>query len=84
MCNDCEVDYEHVDIAREDFEQAQYFKSSSRIIPLTIDSKAELLQEGIFFPHSFICQKGFSNEKSWKSKKLSPLLLYQFQTLHSV
>jgi hypothetical protein len=26
MCNDCEVDYEHVDIAREDFEQAQYFK----------------------------------------------------------
>ena len=54
MCNDCEVDYEHVDIAREDFEQAQYFKSSSRIIPLTIDSKAELLQEGIFFPHSFI------------------------------
>ena len=53
MCNDCEVDYEHVDIAREDFEQAQYFKGSSRIIPLTIDSKAELLQEGIFFS-SFI------------------------------
>ena len=29
MCNDCEVDYEHVDIAREDFEQAQYFKGSN-------------------------------------------------------
>ena len=38
MCNDCEVDYEHVDIAREDFEQAQYFKGSSRIFPFTLDS----------------------------------------------
>ena len=75
MCNDCEVDYEHVDIAREDFEQAQYFKGSSRIIPLTIDSKAELLQEGIFFPHSFICQRCFSNEKSWKSKKTKPTFI---------
>ena len=37
MCNDCEVDYEHVDIAREDFEQAQYFKGSSRIFPFTLD-----------------------------------------------
>ena len=26
-------------------------------------SKAELLQEGIFFPHQFICQRRFSNEK---------------------
>ena len=26
-------------------------------------SKAELLQEGIFFPHPFICQRRFSNEK---------------------
>ena len=25
--------------------------------------KAELLQEGIFFPHPFICQRRFSNEK---------------------
>ena len=42
MCNDCEVDYEHVDIAREDFEQAQYFKGSSRICPLTLDSLINL------------------------------------------
>ena len=26
-------------------------------------SKAELLQEGIFFSHSFICHRRFSNEK---------------------
>ena len=26
-------------------------------------NKAELLQEGIFFPHPFICQRRFSNEK---------------------
>ena len=25
--------------------------------------KAELLQEGIFFPHPFICQRRFSDEK---------------------
>ena len=25
--------------------------------------KAELLQEGIFFPHPFMCQRRFSNEK---------------------
>ena len=42
MCNDCEVDYEHVDIAREDFEQVQYFEGSSRICKLTIDSLKNL------------------------------------------
>ena len=34
--------------------------------------KAKLQKEGNFFPHPFICQRHFSNEKSWKSKKLRP------------
>ena len=77
MCNDCEVDYEHVDIAREDFEQAQYFKGSSRIIPLTIDSKAELLQEGIFFLiHLFA--RDFLVMKKLEIKKTKPTFMNQF------
>ena len=27
-----------------------------------VENKAELLQEGIFFPHPFTCQRRFSNE----------------------
>ena len=30
---------------------------------LKFSTKAELLQKGIFFPHPFICQRRFSNEK---------------------
>ena len=30
--------------------------------------KAELLQEGIFFPHPFICQRRFSNKKVGNQK----------------
>ena len=30
--------------------------------------KAELLQEGIFFPHPFICQRRFSDEKAGNGK----------------
>ena len=36
---------------------------SKLIICLSQFTKAELLQEGIFFPHPFICQRRFSNEK---------------------
>jgi hypothetical protein len=32
------------------------------------DAKAELLQEGIFFPHPFICQRRFNNEKFGNQK----------------
>ena len=41
---------------------------------ITIDNfsmyfnKAELLQEGIFFPPPFICQRRFSNEKVGNQK----------------
>ena len=31
-------------------------------------TKAELLQESIFFPHPFICQRRFSNEKVGNQK----------------
>ena len=37
--------------------------------------KAESLQ---LKPHQFICMRNFNNKKSWKSKKLTPLLLYQY------
>jgi hypothetical protein len=30
---------------------------------LSVRNKAELLQEGIFFPRPFICRRRFSNEK---------------------
>ena len=32
-------------------------------IPLANGTKAELLQEGIFFPHPFICMRNFINKK---------------------
>ena len=35
-------------------------------------TKAELLQEGIFFTHQFICQRRFSNEKVGNQRKLGP------------
>ena len=34
-----------------------------KIFKNEVQTKAELLQEGIFFPHPFICQERFSNEK---------------------
>ena len=38
--------------------------------------KAELLQEGIFFPYPFICQRRFSNEKVGNRKNQAHF--YQF------
>ena len=42
------------------------------IIATSLDNititKAELLQEGIFFSHRFICQRRFSNEKAGNRK----------------
>ena len=37
--------------------------------------KAELLQ---LKPNPFICMRNFMKKTTWKSKNLSPLLLYQF------
>ena len=33
-----------------------------------VDPKAELLQDGIFCPHPFICQRRFTNEKVGNQK----------------
>ena len=49
-------------------------KRSKKNFPEKYD-KAELLQ---LKPHPSICMRNLINKKSWKSKKLSPLLLYPF------
>ena len=43
--------------------------------------KAELLQEGIFFPHPFICQRRFTNEKVGNQKTkptFIPSILFEY------
>ena len=45
----------------------QYVSSQALMIAIYC-TKAELLQEGIFFPHPFICQRRFSNEKVGNQK----------------
>ena len=58
-----------------EFKVFEYFFLLFRLKKLPVLGKAELLQEGIFFPHPFICQRRFSYEKVGTQKTKPTLFI---------